>query len=189
MQKKLRQIILLVAALNFSYFGIEFFYALLTHSVSLMADSIDFLEDAAMSILVFFAALWSLAWRRRVGFFLAANMAVPALATIWLVYHQITLQIVPQGNVMVLVSLGALVVNIFCALLLLGYQQRQKNNNLLRAVYLSSRNDAITNLAIIFTGVATLVYPSIWPDIVVGVFIALLHGQGAVEVYQKSRKL
>ena len=180
---------LLVAGLNFIYFAIEFSYALLINSVSLMADSIDFLEDGAMNILVFFAVMWPLVWRRRMGFLLSVMMAAPAVATIWLVYNQITSQIVPEGNVMAVVSLGALVVNLSCAWLLLGHQKKEKNNNLLRWAYLSARNGAITNVTVIITGVVTLAYPSIWPDIIVGVFIALLYCHGAVEVYKKSRQL
>jgi Co/Zn/Cd efflux system component len=36
-----------VAALNLGYFGIEFAVALAIGSVALVADSVDFLEDAA----------------------------------------------------------------------------------------------------------------------------------------------
>ena len=42
----LRRVVLLVMALNLGYFGVEFAVALAIGSVSLFADSIDFLEDA-----------------------------------------------------------------------------------------------------------------------------------------------
>ncbi|MDI9313335.1 MAG: cation transporter [Hydrotalea sp.] len=189
MKKELRRIILVIAALNLLYFAVEFFYAVKINSVALTADSIDFLEDAAMNLLVFFAALWSALWRRRVGLFLAITMALPAVATIWALYRQLTIQIPPSGHVISWVSLGALAVNVFCSLLLVGHQRKNKKNNLLRATYLSSRNDAINNIAIIATGLITIFYPSIWPDVVVGVFIAILHSSGALEVYQKSLKI
>jgi Co/Zn/Cd efflux system component len=41
-----------VAALNLAYFGVEFAVALKIGSVSLFADSVDFLEDAAVNFLI-----------------------------------------------------------------------------------------------------------------------------------------
>jgi Co/Zn/Cd efflux system component len=43
----LRRAVILVAALNFAYFGVEFAVALAIGSVSLFADSLDFLEDGS----------------------------------------------------------------------------------------------------------------------------------------------
>jgi Co/Zn/Cd efflux system component len=47
-----RRVVLLVAALNLAYFGVEFAVALKIGSVSLFADSVDFLEDAAVNFLI-----------------------------------------------------------------------------------------------------------------------------------------
>ena len=43
--RSLRRVVLAVALLNLGYFGVEFAVALAIGSVSLFADSIDFLED------------------------------------------------------------------------------------------------------------------------------------------------
>jgi Co/Zn/Cd efflux system component len=45
----LRKIVIIVAILNIACFGIEFAIALAIGSVSLFADSIDFLEDASVN--------------------------------------------------------------------------------------------------------------------------------------------
>jgi Co/Zn/Cd efflux system component len=45
----LRRVVWLVAVFNLTYFGVEFSIALAIDSVSLCADSIDFLEDASTS--------------------------------------------------------------------------------------------------------------------------------------------
>ena len=47
-----RRIIRLVILLNLSYFGIEFVVASRIGSVSLFADSVDFLEDASLNLLI-----------------------------------------------------------------------------------------------------------------------------------------
>ena len=62
----LRQTVALVALLNLGYFSVEFAVALAIGSVSLFADSIDFLEDAAVNALILLALGWSLQDRKSV---------------------------------------------------------------------------------------------------------------------------
>lgn len=57
-----------VLALNLGYFAVEFAVALAIGSVSLFADSIDFLEDAPINFLIFVALGWSVILRARVGY-------------------------------------------------------------------------------------------------------------------------
>ena len=57
----------LVAALNLAYFGVEFTVALNIGSVSLFADSIDFLEDTSVNVLILLALGWSAYKRSLVG--------------------------------------------------------------------------------------------------------------------------
>jgi hypothetical protein len=45
--------------LNLAYSGVEFAVALAIGSVSLLADSIDFLEDAPVNLLIAFALGWT----------------------------------------------------------------------------------------------------------------------------------
>jgi Co/Zn/Cd efflux system component len=55
----LRYTVKLVALLNLGYFGVEFAVALAIGSVSLFADSIDFLEDATVNGLILVALGWN----------------------------------------------------------------------------------------------------------------------------------
>ena len=48
----LRRVVRLVALLNLGYFVVEFAVALRIGSVSLFADSVDFLEDASVNLLI-----------------------------------------------------------------------------------------------------------------------------------------
>ena len=48
----LRRVVAVVALLNLAYFGVEFAVARAIGSVSLFADSVDFLEDASLNILI-----------------------------------------------------------------------------------------------------------------------------------------
>ena len=59
MPTTLKHAVCFVAVANLAYFGIEFAVALNIGSVSLFADSIDFLEDAAVNLLILVALRWN----------------------------------------------------------------------------------------------------------------------------------
>ena len=73
--------------LNLGYFGMEFIVARTIGSVSLFADSIDFLEDAAVNGLILVALGWSTHRRSIVGMILALIRFVRAAATAWTVWE------------------------------------------------------------------------------------------------------
>ena len=60
----LRRVVVRVAALNLTYFGVEFSVALGIGSVSLFADSIDFLEDTSINFLILVALIGALVTAR-----------------------------------------------------------------------------------------------------------------------------
>jgi Co/Zn/Cd efflux system component len=177
--------VLLVAALNLAYFGVEFTAALRIGSVSLLADSIDFLEDTAINILIFFALGWSARRRATVGMGLAILMMAPAAALLWTLFQKLSGAVPPDPFTLTVVGAGALAVNFACASLLVRHRNQQ--SNLIRAAYLSARNDVLANIAIIAAGLLTYATHSIWPDIVVGLGIAALNLDAAHEVWEAAR--
>lgn len=78
-----RSVVLLVAGLNLSYFFVEIGVAVTIKSVSLFADSIDFLEDTSINLLIALALGWSATSRARLGMALAGVLLVPSLSTVW----------------------------------------------------------------------------------------------------------
>ncbi|MDH3716047.1 MAG: cation transporter, partial [Gammaproteobacteria bacterium] len=143
----LRTAVAMVAALNLAYFGVEFSVALSIGSVSLFADSIDFLEDTAVNFLIFAAIGWSAYKRSIVGMFLAAILLAPGIATLWMTWAKLGQPIPPDAVSLSLTGTGALVVNALCALILATF--RKHTSSLTKAAYLSARNDAVANIAII----------------------------------------
>ncbi|WP_027062709.1 cation transporter [Mesorhizobium loti] len=183
----LRRVVLLVAMLNLGYFGIEFAVALAIGSVSLFADSIDFLEDASVNLLILAALGWSMRARSRVGMALALILLVPGLATLWTAWQKFNSPVPPQALALTLTGLGALAVNLSCAYMLAAY--RHHSGSLTRAAFLSARNDAFANVAIIAEGLVTaFVWRSAWPDLVVGLGIAALNADAAREVWEAARE-
>lgn len=180
-----RRIVLIVALLNLGYFGIEFAVGLTIGSVSLFADSVDFLEDASINILIFVAASWSLARRSRVGSVLAFVILAPAVATIWTAVVKILNPSTPEPLPLSLAALGALAVNLTCAFLLVRHRNTQ--GSMAKAAWLSARNDALANVAIILAAVVSIWLVTGWVDIVVGLGIALLNADAARAVWKAAR--
>lgn len=181
-----RRGVALVALLNLGYFGIEFAVALAIGSVSLFADSIDFLEDASVNFLIFAAVGWSAARRAGVGRVLAGVLLVPTFALLWALWNKIGSPVPPEPLSLGVTGAGALLVNLSCALLLARH--RHRGDSLAKGAFLSARNDAIANVAIIGAGLVTAVHRSIWPDVIVGLGIAAMNAGAAREVWIAARE-
>jgi len=182
----LRRIVIVVALANLAYFFVEFAVARAIGSVSLLADSIDFLEDASVNALIALALGWSLAARSRVGMVMALVLLLPGLATLWMAWQKFQVPLPPAPIALSLAGFGALVVNVSCAYLLTRY--RHHAGRLTRAAFLSARNDAYANLAIIAAAFVTWQTASGWPDLLVGLGIAAMNADAAKEVWEAARE-
>ena len=186
MDAGLRRAVLFVALANLGYFGIEFAVAVAIGSVSLFADSVDFLEDTSVNLMIFFALAWTPLMRARVGYVLAGWLIVPALAFVWALWGKFTNPVPPEPFALSLTGFGALVVNFACAFVLARF--RHHGGSLSRAAFLSARNDVIANIAIIAAGLVTAyLWNAIWPDVIVGLGIAAINIDAAREVWEAAR--
>lgn len=178
----LRRVVQIVGLLNLGYFGIEFAVAGAIGSVSLFADSIDFLEDASVNLLILVALRWSARNRARLGMLLAFILLFPALATLWTAWGKFHTPTAPAPMLLLLAGSGALAINLTCALMLVRY--RDHSGSLTRAAFLSARNDAVANVAIIAAALVTaFIWRSAWPDLIVGLAITLMNADAAREVW------
>ena len=184
--RELRTAVALVGLANFAWFFVEFAMARRIGSVSLFADSVDFLEDAAVNLLIFVALAWSARRRARVGMVLALLLLVPGIATAWTAWQKIALPVAPEPLLLSVTGLGALAVNVSCAALLARF--RDHSGSLTRAAFLSARNDALANIAVILAAAVTLAWRSGWPDLIVGLGIAIMNADAAKKVWSAARR-
>jgi Co/Zn/Cd efflux system component len=183
---RLRGVVRIVALLNIAYFGVEFAVAIAIGSVSLFADSIDFLEDTSINFLVLMAVGWSARRRARMGMLAAGILLIPALATLWMAWQKFLAPVAPEPLALSLAGAGAFAVNLTCALLLARY--RRHSGSLTRAAFLSARNDVLANIAIVAAALVTAyLYQSAWPDLIVGLGILAINAGAAKEVYEAAR--
>jgi Co/Zn/Cd efflux system component len=186
LSRRLKRAVLLVAGLNLGYFFVEFTVALAIGSVSLFADSVDFLEDTAINLLIFLALGWSLHRQALAGKAMAVFILVPALAAAWQAVIKFTNPEPPDPLSLVVTAGGAVIVNLACSLILIRF--RHHGGSMSTAAFLSARNDVLINLAIIAMGVLTLWTVSGWPDLVLGTFIVLLNLRAAKEVWEAAEE-
>ncbi len=177
---------LVVAALNFGYFWVEAGVALAIGSVALLADGVDFLEDTAVNLLIALALAWPLHRRALAGKAMAAILLVPAAVALAQAVAKVRHPQAPDPRALVLVSLGAVLVNGISAWLLARRQLHA--GSLSRAAFLSARNDVIVNLAIIAMAGVTVVTASGWPDVLLGLGILALNGRAAFQVWELSEQ-
>jgi Co/Zn/Cd efflux system component len=182
---QLQRAVIAVAGANLLYFGVEFAVARHIGSVSLLADSVDFLEDASVNSLIAIGLGWSTKARARLGMLLAGILIVPGLAFLWTAYQKLRHPAPPESWLLSTTGVGALVVNLGCAFLLAKF--RDHSGSLTRAAFLSARNDAFANVAIVAAGALTALTKSIWPDLVVGLGIAAMNVDAAREVWEAAR--
>jgi Co/Zn/Cd efflux system component len=176
--------ILLVALANLSYFFVEFFVARHIHATSLFADSIDFLEDASINILIFLALHWTSKNKARLGKVLAIILIIPAFAFLYTAWQKFYIPLVPDPSMLSVTGVGALLINFSCVYILVQFRNYQ--GSLSRAAFLSARNDALANIAIIFAGLISFIWYSIWPDLLVGFFLMAINLDAAKEIWEAS---
>ena len=133
-------------AINAVMFVIEVSAGLGAASLSLQADSLDFLGDAANYGVALFVLGLPLRWRATTALLKAAAMALFGLWIFAQAADQALHPGLPSAAVMSGIGMLALAANLACALLL--YRHRFGDSNR-RAVWLCTRNDAFGNIAVI----------------------------------------
>lgn len=186
MSEPLKSIVARVAILNLSYFAIEFYFAQRFNSVALFSDSLDFLEDASVNILIFLSFSLAVIWRARLNYIFAFLLLLPGCSFLYNALQQIAKPITPNGDGMSIVGLGALCVNIYCAMILNKFKEIK--GGLAKAAYFSARNDAIANILIIIAGIVTLFWLSAIPDLIVGSMIFLMNADSARAILKATNR-
>ena len=151
---------------------------------SYVNESIDFLEDASVNILIFVALGWRLVARKRLSKFFSLLLLVPAFSVLITTLYEINNPSTPDAISLTAVGFGALIVNFSCAFILAKFRQSQKS--LVMAAYLSARNDALANVAIISAGITTIFWDSSIPDLAVGLAIGMLNANAAIKVWKST---
>jgi Co/Zn/Cd efflux system component len=180
---RFRRILWVVLAINAGMFLVEVSAGLASRSVSLQADALDFLGDAASYALSLMVLGLALRWRAAAALVKGATMGLFGFwvigYTVWSLVHGTA----PGALVMGSVGGLALAANVFCAILLFAWRQGDSN---MRSVWLCSRNDAIGNVAVMLAAGGVFATGANWPDLLVAAILASLALSAAFLVFRQA---
>ncbi|CDY74764.1 Cobalt-zinc-cadmium resistance protein CzcD [Caballeronia glathei] len=182
-----RSALWIALAVNFAMFVVEVVSGIVAGSVSLLADSVDFIGDAANYGISLFVLGMGLAARARASLLKAFSMAAFGIGVLgcalWHAFDSTT----PSAPTMGAVGTLALAAN--CGVALLLYAHRDGDSNR-RSVWLCTRNDALGNLAVLVAALGVFGTSSAWPDLsVAGIMAALALGSSARVLRQARAEL
>lgn len=179
-----RRVLWIALVVNAAMFGVELVGGWQAGSVSLLADAVDFLGDAANYGL----SLWVLAMaaRPRALAALVKGLSMGAFGVFVLAKAGWTAATgaVPEPLTMGLIGALALVANVAVAVMLYAWREGDAN---MRSVWLCSRNDALGNLAVMAAALGVFGTGQAWPDLAVAAVMAVLALSASVAVVRQAR--
>lgn len=170
--------------INLAMFGVEISAGILSGSISLLADSLDFAGDAATYGISLFVLGRHIHTRAKASLLKASTMVLFALWIIGTVIYQFINGTLPKAEVMGLIGILALSANLLSAFLL--YRFREGDSNML-SVWLCTRNDAIGNVAVVLAAIGVYFTGSNIPDLVVALGMGSLGLAGALKIIRAAR--
>lgn len=179
-----RRVLWAVIAINAIMFVVEITGGLLARSVSLQADALDFLGDAATYAISMAVLSMSLRWRASAALVKGASMGLFGLWVIGNSVYHLMVPGLPSAPIMGGIGFAALIANVVSAVML--YRHRTGDSNM-RSVWLCSRNDAISNLAVILAASGVWATATGWPDLFVGALMASLALSSSFQVIRQAR--
>lgn len=179
-----RRALWIVVLLNVGYGLIEIIGGLIADSQALKADALDFLGDGSITFLGLLAIGWSLRLRARTALLQGIFLAVMGIGVLgYTIYRTQVLQ-TPDAELMGIIGFGALLINVISVIVLLPHRKGDVN---VRAVWLFSRNDALSNILVIVAAGFVFWTSTSWPDLITAGIIASLFLHSSWSIIKDAR--
>jgi Co/Zn/Cd efflux system component len=180
-----RRVLWIALWVNALMFGVELAAGWAAGSVSLLADAVDFLGDAANYGISLFVLALAPVWRSRTALVKGATMGGYGVFVLGTALWHLQLGVVPKAETMGVVGFLALVANCSVGALLWAYRNGDAN---MRSVWLCTRNDAISNVAVMLAALGVFGTGSGLPDLLVASIMGLLGLSAAYSVILHARR-
>jgi cation diffusion facilitator family transporter len=177
------RVLAIVLVVNLVMFGVEFGAGLIAGSTALLGDSLDMLGDSFVYGFSLFVLQRDRTWRARAALAKGVIMAVFGVGVLVEAGLELRAGVPPHVPAMLAIGVLALAANGFCFTLL--WRHRADDINL-RSTWLCSRNDLISNGAVLVAALLVAWSKSLWPDIFVGIGIAALFLRTSASVLRES---
>ena len=180
-----KKILWQVLAINFFFFTLELTTGYISNSMGLVADSLDMLADSIVYGLALFAVGGTITHKKNIaksaGYF---QLILTVSGLIEVIRRFIGTETVPVFQIMIIISIFALLGNGLCLYLL---QKSKSKEAHMQASMIFTSNDVIVNLGVIVAGGLVYLSNSKYPDLIVGIIVFFIVGQGAFKILKLSK--
>lgn len=179
-----RRALWIALVVNAAMFVVELAAGLQAGSVSLLADAVDFAGDAVNYGLSLAVLSMAVVWRSRAAWIKGASMFGYGLFVLGKAAWVLRSGSVPEPLTMGAVAFAAMLANVGVAVLLYTWRNGDAN---MRSVWICSRNDALSNVAVMLAAAGVFGTGSAWPDLAVAAVMAGLALTGGAQVMRHAR--
>jgi Co/Zn/Cd efflux system component len=183
LQQRQRGTLRAVLWINLLMFFVIATAALFAHSSALLSDSLDNLGDALTYILSLYAVSRGAVVKAKVALFKGVVILIGACAVAGHVIYKLIFPVMPVVELMSLFSLLGLLANGVCLYLLWRHRHEDVN---MSSVWECSRNDIMSNIAVLLTSAAVWLTASGWPDIIIASLLVILLMRSAMRVIRSA---
>lgn len=178
-----RKTLIIVLGINAFMFVFEFALGLMAESTGLIADSMDMFADASVYLVSLYAVGRSASLKTSAAKFSGAIQIALALLVLADVLRRFVLGSEPASALMMGVGLIALIANSICLSLISKHRDGGVH---MRASVIFSKSDVIANIGVILSGALVWALDSRYPDLVIGLIIALVVLRGGIHILKDA---
>jgi len=178
-----RKTLRIVLGINAFMFVFELILGLLAESTGLIADSLDMFADASVYSISLYAVGKSSALKHKAATLSGGVQIALALLVLADVLRRFIAGSEPVSGLMMGVGTIALIANSICLWLI---SKHRDGGIHMRASVIFSTNDVIANIGVIFSGALVWALGSRYPDLVIGIAIAILVLRGGLRILKET---
>ena len=160
-------------------------FGIFSNSMGLVADSLDMLADSIVYALALFAVGGTIARKNNIakfaGFF---QILLAVIGFVEVIRRFLGFEKMPDFQTMIIVSVLALMANIFCLYLL---QKNKSKEAHIQATMIFTSNDVIINSGVIVAGLLVHWLNSSYPDLIIGAIVFLVVARGAYRILKLAK--
>lgn len=178
-----RRVLIAVMTINFAMFMAEFGGGVIARSSALMADSVDMLGDGLVYALSLYALHRGARWEAGAAIVKGAIILAFGVAVTVEITDKIANGVPPSSTLMLIFGGMALAANLTCLAMLWRFRTTNVN---MSSTFECSKNDVVANLGVLIAAGLVALTGAAWPDIGVGVIIALIFLRSALIVLAEA---
>lgn len=178
-----RKVLLALLLINGLMFIGEIIVGALAESTGLIADSLDMLADAFVYAVSLYAVGMSNRTKISAAKLSGLCQIVLAAGVIIDVSRRLVFGSDPKSVLILCMGTAALAANLLCLRLIATHRRGEVH---MRASWIFSKNDVLANFGVLVAGVTVHLTGTRWPDLIVGVAIAVIVLRGGLHILRDA---